>query len=324
MGSRAAQIEQLLKALYYNDERAYSRNRPSGMSYLNRFIIEEDTQFECVGIVEWKSNALNVVQESFLKYLERKFHQILNESNSDFIGHLILSNEFEFSYFEHSIPQVPDVPLMLTRVGSERLECVQKEQNEKIYNVGVKIEYNVANSSEHKTFQVYKSIGDDIDDFYDRIKTNNINFTDMANSDLTYLELKTDGYIPTRPFIPLVKTFHLSMLSDEDEREMNFKETDDGNRILVNFKNETSLSKTEQNYALSLCARKTILVKYKYRSKLPLSEIDGPAFIKYYIDEPDPWQERIIKNFEEFKSKKDYESASDAFLSDWESDSSDL
>ena len=39
------------KALIYDDTNyAYSRNRAAGMSYLNRFIIEEDTQFE------WKND----------------------------------------------------------------------------------------------------------------------------------------------------------------------------------------------------------------------------------------------------------------------------
>ena len=60
---------------------------------------------------------------------------------------------------------------LITRIKSERLQCVQKEQYKKLYkeasNEGAKIKYD-----KNTTLLVYKSIGDDIDDFYDRIKMN--------------------------------------------------------------------------------------------------------------------------------------------------------
>ena len=85
---------------------------------------------------------------------------------------------------------------MITRMESKRLECVQKEYYEKLYNEGGQITYKTPfyspekfyyKNSYYKTLQVYKSIGDDIDDFYDRIQMKNINFKDgisTVNSEL--------------------------------------------------------------------------------------------------------------------------------------------
>ena len=100
---------------------------------------------------------------------------------------------------------------MITRIGSERLKYVQKEQYKKLYKVasneGAQIKYD-----KKTTLLVYKSIKDDIDDFYDPIKMNKIKFTDKR--------LVIDSDIRTQRLYDLlqaphsVKTFHLSMLSD--------------------------------------------------------------------------------------------------------------
>ena len=80
-----------------------------------------------------------------------------------------------------------------------------------------------------------------------------------------------------------VKTFHLSMLSDQQERKI-------GNREFHYFKNETTLSKKE-NYALSLCVRETVL----------MAPLENDKRIIRNIIEPDYWEERIKKNFEELQ-----------------------
>ena len=58
--------------------------------------------------------------------------------------------------------------------------------------------------------------------------------------------------------------------------------------------NKTRLSKKEHNYALSFCARRTF---YCARS------LENRKLIIHDIIEPDPWQEVIMKNFEEFSRK---------------------
>ena len=109
------------KALIYDDTNyAYSRNRAAGMSYLNRFIIEEDTQFECVGVAEFRQLKVSEVSKYLKKTFESHFDQFSNKSNSDFIGHFILSGE---SLFSSDLMQVfEDISHMITQIGNENYE----------------------------------------------------------------------------------------------------------------------------------------------------------------------------------------------------------
>ena len=304
-------------ALIYNDSKDYSRNRAAGMSYLNRFLIEEDTQFDCAEIVEWK---LGSSWENSVQDLEKKFIKLSKKSNSDFIRHLFLSMDIfpnqklsniltdqPFKSLIKGLRTFSDTSHMITRIASRRLECVQKEHYEciqkeayeKLYRERDKIEYN-----ELRTDEVHQSIGNDIDDFYDRIKMNEINFVDRK----------------LRKSPNSVKTFHLSMLSDQEERKMHSDNI--GNQKF--FTKQTTLSKKEQNYALSLCRRKTI-------HSGPLK--NGKRYIRE-IKERDPWEERIKKNYEELQRLKRKRKAPETlealealdyymFQTEWESESSD-
>ena len=316
------------------------------MSYLNRFIIEEDAQFECAGVMD---NGFYRLQKSF-ELLKKSFSQFSNESNSDFIGHLVLSfddsfaNDVKFRALRERARKnfrVPEFPLIVTRIESKRLECVQKEKYEKLYNEGGQITYRlekpfeafnkpfIENSFEDKTLQVYKSIGDDIDDLYDRIHMKNIQLV-LKNSRgilLVNREFDTeyDGFIQHLSYIlesrDSVKTFHLSMLSDREERKMHSEiPFASPERRFVDFENDTILSKSGQNYALSLCVRKTFYCSlFVDRSCNRISSM-------HPIIEPDPWQERIFKNFEELSRKTRKRKAQELVLenisTDLESDSS--
>ena len=127
--------------------------------------------------------------------------------------------------------------------------------------------------------QVKKSIGDDIDDLYDHFKMNDITLTDRISFTDWFPLVSTHSIMHCEL---TVKTFHLSMLSDQEEREItremfrNFEEYNIYFNNLSfdeylrrnpsvgfgNFKNETTLSKKETNYVLSLCARKTFFYTY--------------------------------------------------------------
>ena len=181
----------------------------------------------------------------------------------------------------------------MTRIKSERLERIQGEQYRKLYkeasNEGAEIKYG-----KNKTLLVYKSIGDDIDDFYDRIKMNKINFTDkrLLRADFQARN-RRNGWLSNLLHAPhSVKTFHLSLLSDQEERNTHTEKTG-SRRVLkqkLNFKNETKPSKKEDNYALSMGARKTLLCMHDtIYNKMHVCD----------VVEPDPWGERIKKNFEE-------------------------
>ena len=200
------------------------------------------------------------------KNLDKNLGRFFKESNSDFIRHLVLSDEINYPTTRSILNNVKNLPTMMTHIKSERLECVQKEQYTKLYNEalneGAQIKYKTVPKSYNGMFSlpnkilpvlVYKSIGDDIDDFYDRIKMNKINFTNerlLTSSDIQVQSLSNLLQTPHS-----VKTFHLSMLSDEEEKKMHSEET--GYRKFDNFKKYTKLSKKEQNYALSLCARRS-------------------------------------------------------------------
>ena len=102
--------------------------------------------------------------------------------------------------------------------------------------------------------QVYKSIGDDIDDFYDRIKMNKINFTNERL--LTSSDIQVQSLSNLLQALHSVKTFHLSMLSKKEERKMHSEKT--GNQRFVNFKNETKLSKKEKKICIIIERQKKL------------------------------------------------------------------
>ena len=62
----------------------------------------------------------------------------------------------------------------MTFVGCERLKCVQKERFENLYRAGARVEYKSQDSAADETLEVYKSVGDDIEDFFQRNKLGNI------------------------------------------------------------------------------------------------------------------------------------------------------
>ena len=296
------------------------------MNYLNRFLIEEDTQFECAGVVDCYSSRVYDTEfsNSARENLKKNFKKIFNWSNTESIGHLVFSGDFYTKFREYAddyIPRLQGLSFLITCTGSERLECIQKDQYEKFYIDGGQItsflrtnpycgttkriftvkrdRYISDYPSQHK-FEVHKSFGDDIEDFYDGIKKNEVTCKNGREKHTGFWKLLR-GWDFEEKLLGgnlTVKTFHLSMLSETEEHEMcssvsNFYQ-DTGYKIFDYFKSETALSKNMQNYAFSLCARKT--------SYCELNELGEPTL--WDIKETDPWQENIKKNFQEFKSGK--------------------
>ena len=242
----------------------------------------------------------------------KKKTQLLKWSNSDSFGHLVFSGDFSTNYkstFNDFIPRIEDFYFLITLTGSERLEYIQREQFEKFYTNGAQITsflrtnplfettkriFTVKRntyrryilddiSSKHKYFQLHKSFGDDIDDFYDRIKTKDVTYKNGRELETAYRgsiprlwiyqvynspEYSQAGFGKIG-HIGFMDSFHLSMLTETEEVEM----------CSNSFKNETALSKNMQNYALSLCARETYYYDYSQR-------------MIWDIEELDPWQEQ--------------------------------
>lgn len=91
--------------------------------------------------------------------------------------------------------------------------------------------------------KTYRTVGDDIEEFYQRIKSVN------AQNGVTWRKFRRccscDAFNECHP----VTTFHISSLfDDEDKRYISSQNF---------YKIQSILSKSEQNYAISICFRKT-------------------------------------------------------------------
>ena len=159
---------------------------------------------------------------------------------------------------------VIDSGLIISCIESERLECVTKDKAENFHNGGL-----VTFDSGYTFRKAHNSIGDDIEMFYQFIITEKL----VPNFDKP---LCNKSY--SKDHESTVATFNLSMLSDDDENRMlsqNKVQTNIRMRVRNNlgttlsthqqysgFKFKTSISKEEQNYALSVCYRRTV-IRYK-------------------------------------------------------------
>ena len=206
----------------------YSRNYSLGMSYLNRFVIDEENQFECDGV-------FGLDDLSTQDILRDKSHVFIA---ADFV---LASNR----RILRTTMKPRSINLMITCLGSERLECVQKREHEKFYRGEGQIKYYHPYNGSPSILNVRESIGDEIEDFFQHIKkkTIDLNLKRLSRSDLR------------ERLENAVKNFHLSMLTEEKQNEMLIQKNFD--KKFPDFKNETILSEKEHNYALSVCFRKT-------------------------------------------------------------------
>ena len=137
------------------------------MSYVNRFVVEEESQFECDGVFELDGIA------SFMRDV-RKINPKSGDTKSKL--HVVISADFfPIAYriieLENLIYELKPTNLMITRIESERLECVQKEEYEKFYDEKGTIQYD-PNDIFH--YIVRQSIGNAIEDFFQYVKMNRI------------------------------------------------------------------------------------------------------------------------------------------------------
>ena len=137
--SAIKRINEPFTVLCYQDDYSFSRNRSMGMSYLNRFIIEEDIQFECNGVVAFS-------KKTFLfDRFYRKHREILEKCKKTIV-HLIITADFGLTHeinikardtLTKFLLQLPeDKEIIISRIGSQRLECIQKEQYQRFYKEG--------------------------------------------------------------------------------------------------------------------------------------------------------------------------------------------
>lgn len=105
------------------------------MSYLNRFLIEEEAQLECHGIFE--ENKASISSDFHLRRIMKRFPYKQPDR--------IVLHIFEAADFQHkgrvltvrtAYKLHPNVKLMITRLGSERIERIQQNEYKKFIREG--------------------------------------------------------------------------------------------------------------------------------------------------------------------------------------------
>ena len=248
--------------VFHKNPHGFTRNRNAGMSYLNRMLIEEESQFECYGVHEIQTPEI--------------ISKLLLNLN---VGHIIIAaDKYYRKIFFDGLSATAN--FTLTIIESERLECVQEEKVKKVYEESKLMMYEKS-----AILKAHKPTGDDIDDLFERIKRDEI----KPNHLYPCFEEKTrflgmfcapwvedfSGFGETGSC-----TYHISMLSDDDEKYLMSIHS------RGHFKKKMKLSNEKTNFALSICSRKTYLLQ---------------AGFLHGIKEPDPWQKEIIKNYVEFE-----------------------
>ena len=143
------------------------------MSYLNRFIIEEEAQFECIGV--FSRNIHSSGYPGVARQLKNQLRSIEN-----FIGHIIVADDiYVANQMLKSIEPTPQNLLLIsefiiTCVQSERIECVQKDNYERIHREGYSNDSNPSNLIQIFIPERSKPVGDDIEDFFERSKLGEI------------------------------------------------------------------------------------------------------------------------------------------------------
>ena len=222
----------------------YSRNHALGMSYVNRFVIEEESQFECDGVYGWDVLNIQHIAQQIARHSYRQLHVFIS---ADFLPDRGFQN---FRHWDKFLKKFNAPNHIVTFIGSERLECVQKEEYKKFYKGEGQIRYYSNDSPLYTVLDVRESIGDEIEDFSQRIKMKKIAFDSNKYHSSGYW-----GYNTILELHWAVKNFHISMLTDERQNKMLLQQS--SGRKCPDFKNDTKLFENAHNYALSICIRKT-------------------------------------------------------------------
>ena len=217
--------------MVYEDSKAYSRNYALGMNYLNQFLIEEESQFECDGVLG---------EDTSLKKYNRMVDRIYDhEFDQNFQMHLIVASHRHIPILK-SFYEVQKANLMVTCIGSERLECVNGDVYDKLHLEGGFIRYK--QQSRFRSVEVESSIGDDIEIFVELVKSGKYTQDFDNNTFFKYFP----RHISPEWFRNAVTTFDLRLLK---EWLWKFRAR--------SFKHNTKIIDFENNYALSICYRKT-------------------------------------------------------------------
>ena len=207
------------------------------MTYLNTFLIEEESQFECDGVFDGEDTPPKKYNHLLQRFSAEKFDENLQM-------HLIVASHRHMPILK-SFYEIPKANPMITCIGSERLECINQDTYDRLHRKGGFIKY--LQQSRFRSVEVESSIGEDIEIFLKLIKLNQYS----QEIDNTFFKF-FPTHISPEWFASAVRTFKASSLSPKDENELKTFGNHHG------FKHRTKIQNTdESNYALSICFRKT-------------------------------------------------------------------
>ena len=224
------------------------------MTYINRFVIEEESQFECDGVfrVDFATHGPPILRDVIAQLYRRTPSTTYLNELLPLEFHVFISADFSLRRHLTVLRELYKLRKhnpMVTCIGSERLKCIQKEEYETFYNEKGRVRY--AYDGMLTVLDVQKSIGDGVEDFFQLIQIKTFHYSQFH---LNYNMFYGDSLSRDR-FENLVKNFHISMLTEEKQNAMLVKQNSGENSL--DFANNTKLSENEHNYALSICFRKT-------------------------------------------------------------------
>ena len=229
-----------------------------GMSYFNRFVAEENDQFEVYAfyrifddtIETALRNGVSIIEIAVQKYAEQSKRDKTDKNTVHFIwtGQFYGCNVILKTIYD----KMATFGLkrgVVSFLHKQPYHCVTKEKYEELYKFGGHID----------RWKMKMSFGDDLEDFLERIKNNEIHDHEVG---------QTDHWI---------NTYHLSLLSPEEERKLATNDVDYRNTFFFSHpdhrhpghpdvpKEEMIKSKSKSKYSFSLCGRKTYIISSNIR-----------------------------------------------------------
>ena len=144
------------------------------MTYINRFVIEEESQFECDGVfrVDAAPPGPPIHHDVIAQLNHRALPTTYGNNLLQLEFHVFISADFSLRSHLKVLSHLHGLrqnELMVTCIGSQRLECIQKEECEVFYNEKGRVRYS-SDAMLHTVLDVQKSIGYGVEDFFQLIQ----------------------------------------------------------------------------------------------------------------------------------------------------------
>ena len=252
---------------------SYMNCNSIGMNLFNRFVADENDQFEVYGVYQiGQRNDEVPIERAIQKYAEQSKR---DETDTNTIHFVWASQIHDYRYILRTIKdKMAKFGLkrgMITFLYKYRHHCVTKETYEQLYKQGGEINGD----------KMMLSLGDDLEDFLNSIKNNKIYQEDYW-----------------------INTFHLSLLSPDQKRRLAINDSlHQLNPSLFDYmmfplhdvpKNEMAKSESKSKYAFSKCTRGTFM----FSPEIPEDSEDSKDYPKWDEFTKEVGSEALHKEFD--------------------------